>query len=68
MRLFPRLEGVHIAGWVLTFAFGAFLIGQDSTVMTAYGGFCVGFAVLWAFIRHRYQSVEFRTAVDEVSR
>lgn len=67
VQWFPPLEGVNVAGWVGTVAVGIGLIMQGSTFGTAYGGFMIGFCLLWAWIRWRYESVELRTAIGEVS-
>lgn len=67
VQWFPPLEGRHLAGWVGTIAVGAALISTPSKLGVAYGGFAIGFCLIWAWIRWRYKAIEFRTAIDEVS-
>jgi hypothetical protein len=63
---FPPIEGVHILGWIGGTTLGATMIATGGTVVTAYGGFLLGFCLLWAWLRFRYEEINLRTAVDEV--
>ena len=40
--------------------------GFEETLATGYAGFVFGYCLIWAFLRFRYESIEFRTAVDVV--
>ena len=70
--LFPPLRGVHLAGWAICMllALGLILItaggGFEETLTTGYAGFMLGYCLIWVFLRFRYESIEFRTAVDVV--
>jgi hypothetical protein len=66
IQWFPPLEGVHVAGWIATVALGIVMVLEPSIISTGYGGFLIGFCVLWGWIRWRYDSIELRTAVEEV--
>jgi len=68
-NLFPPLKGVHLAGWVACLIIGLGLGGIVSVDVSeifaiGYGGCMLGYCLLWAYLRFRYESIEFRTAVD----
>jgi len=68
-NLFPPLKGANLAGWVACLLMGIGLGGIVSAevaekVAIGYGGCMLGYCLLWAYLRFRYESIEFRTAVD----
>ena len=64
---FLPLDGPQLVTWIMYFVLSLFLLTLDATHWTAFGGFLVGYTAMWAWVRYRYESIEFRTAIEEVS-